>query len=159
MDAQTPDSIRMLPMTYAQWIGEVLEPLTQTDLLKDRVRCPARVTRIETVPIELEEGDDPAEVAELPPDYRITMVDAYGKSETMDVEAVILATGPTHGIEISFPTPCPYWFAIDPMPAGNDDGKRLTELAFWTGLKQIVTTFASLAGRSDLDLYRPRRGA
>lgn len=154
VEAQAPDTIRRLPMTYAQWIGEVLEPLTQTDLMKDRLRCPARVTRIETVAIEPEDGDDPNDLAGIPPDYRITTTDAYGKTQTLDVEAVILATGATHGIELAFETPADYWFAIDPSAPAD----KLSEEAFWTGLKQIVSVYAGLAGRDDLDLYRPRRG-
>lgn len=154
INAQAPDTIRTLPMTYAQWIGEVLEPLTQTDLMKDRLRCPARVTRIETVAIEPEEGDDPDELAGIPPDYRITTVDAYGKTQTLDVEAVIVATGASHGIDVAFETPADYWHTID--PSTSEVG--LSEEAFWTGLKQIVVIYAGLAGRADLDLYRPRAG-
>lgn len=155
IDAQAPDTIRTLPMTYAQWIGEVLEPLTQTDLMKDRLRCPARVTRIETVAIEPDEGDDPDDLVGIPPDFRITTTDAYGKTQTLDVEAVILATGPLHGIDVAFETPADYWYAIEP-PTSQD---RLSEEGFWTGLKQIVSVYAGLAGRENLDLYRPRRGA
>lgn len=160
VEAQAPDTIRRLPMTYAQWIGEVLEPLTQTDLMKDRLRCPARVTRIETVAIEADEtesdgGDDPEDRADIPPDFRITTTDAYGTTQTLDVEAVILATDATHGIDLAFETPADYWFVIDPSTSGD----KLSEEGFWTGLKQIVAVYASLAGRDGLDLYRPRRGA
>jgi hypothetical protein len=158
LDAQSPDLIRTLPMTYAQWITAVLEPLTQTDLMVDRFRCPARVTKIETVPIEPEEGDDPEDLADIPPDYRITMDDAYGATQTIDVEAVIIATGPMHGIEMLFPTPADYWFTIDPSTSDSATEAALTEKDFWTGLKQIVACYAGLAGRADLDLYRPRRG-
>ena len=156
LQAQAGDAEpKALPVTIGQWIDQVWLPLTQTDLLRGRLRCPATVVSVTLVPIagELDEGEsaDQADEAEdaVPPDFRLTL--AGGESD--DFEAVILATG-VGGQQIrrSFPESTDYWFAIGGRQSEN------AESDFLAGLKDIVAVYASLGGREDLDLYRPLRG-
>ncbi|TWU50813.1 dihydropyrimidine dehydrogenase subunit A [Rubripirellula tenax] len=152
LQAQQPELVPALPMTYGQWIENGLEMLLQTDLLRDRLRCPAKVTRIETVAVEADEPDE--DTSDVPPDFRLTLSTPYGGDETFDAESVIVVTGIADAIELGFALPADYFFAIGKAMAGEP----LSETTFLTGLKEIVATYASLAGRSTLDLYRPRRG-
>lgn len=152
LGAQQSDVISTLPVTYGQWIGGALEPLMQTDLLRDRLRCPAKVTRIETVEVQADQPDE--DTSDIPPDFRITYATPYGEKQTVDVEAVIVATGDLSEIELAFAIPADYYFAIGTSSASEP----MTEKSFLLGLKEIVAIYASLAGRSSLDLYRPSRG-
>ena len=173
LTAQAEDAApRRSPLTIGEWIDQVWRPLVETDLLRGRVRCPARVVSIGMVEESAEDSVDAADgsntdgnntqgsndghgEADIPPDFRLTL--SEGQSE--DFEAVILATGDgtaesaASPVETTFPTPADYLFEID-TPAGSDDGNA--EQVFWGGLKQIVAIYASLGGRADLDLYRPR---
>ncbi|QDT02673.1 dihydrolipoamide dehydrogenase [Rubripirellula lacrimiformis] len=172
LQAQDVDSIQTLPMTYDQWIQQGLMPLLETDLLRGRLRCPATVTKIETVDVVADEPDE--DISDIPPDFRLTLRSEDGEVETLDVEAVILATGnpatpdgsdgsdgsggsggadANGGIQLGFELPVPYLFQIGESMADQE----LSELTFFTGLKEIVAGYAALAGRADLDLYRPKR--
>lgn len=144
-----------LPMTYDQWIKNALIPLTETDLLRRRVLVPARVTRIVTVPIEADTADE--DTSDIPPDFRLTYLDSQQKSQTVDFEAIILATGSNAdataaNIELEFTLPADYFFRISCGRTGDP------EQDLRSGRQQIVTIYAGLAGRSELDLHRPRRG-
>lgn len=137
----------LLPMTFYQWIHEALVPLTQTDLLRGRLRVPVRVTEIVTVPVQTENEDS----GEIPADFRLRVTDSSGREEILDFEAVILAVGGQCDIRLGFETPIPYFHRIGATPRENPE----EDLA--AGLREIVGVFAELAGRDDLDLYRPRR--
>lgn len=150
-----------LPTTYGQWVSQALEPLTETDLLRGRLRCPSRVLQIDQVPLtELREGESsnkenaesnsqPSEL--IPPDFRLTWQNLQGDQDCIDFESVILAVGDSSEIRLGFDLPAPYFFRIGFNRSGDD----ATDLA--AGHKQIVAVYASLAGRAELDLYRPRR--
>ncbi|MEM6473447.1 MAG: hypothetical protein AAF802_28065 [Planctomycetota bacterium] len=130
------------PTTIAEWIDQVWKPLLTTDLLRGRVRSPETVIRIELVDVSGEDDD-------IPPDFRLTTNEG-----TADFESVILASG-TQSVEkpeLTFATPCDYFH---PLSAG-ESGDHETD--FWQGLHGIVTIFAELGGRKELDLYRPARG-
>ena len=149
LQSQYPDfAASTKPLTICQWIDDVLVPLTETDLLRGRLICPCRVVEIQTVQIELDEQDDIEE--EIPPDFRLTVCGVDG-TQSIDAESVILAVGEQADIVFRFELPAPYCFRIGQRPAAN------AEAAFWTGLREIVSLYASLVGREDLDLYRPRR--
>jgi hypothetical protein len=136
-------------MTYRQWIEDALVPLTETDLLHARLRIPRRVTTIVTIPVEPdEEGED---TDEIPPDFRLTLLDEEGQGDTLDAEAVILAIGSCCDIQLGFEPPVPFFYQIAATSTGQ------AEKDFLHGLREIVAVFACLAGRSGLDLYRPRR--
>jgi hypothetical protein len=153
----TPDrsSSAGLPMTIGQWIHEALIPLTETDLLRDRVRCPAPVSKISTIPVELDAADEESE--DVPADFCLHIAEPSTVGEIRHrTEAVIVATGGATGgatdIELEFALPADYFFVIE---AGQHDDPELEHRA---RLKQIVTIYARLVGRPDLDLYRPPRG-
>ena len=153
------------PTTIGDWIKNALQPLADTDLLRGRLKCPARVFEISQIEIQANgDSDEPIEVAgpegesepgdgdaaDIPPDFRLSF-GAIDSTETIDVEAVILAVGDTHDIATDFDMPVSYLFRIGESRTGQ------AEQDFWTGLKEIVAIYAELAGRADLDLYRPRR--
>ncbi len=152
LGSQYPDLVRTLPVTYGEWITAAWEPLIQSDLLSGRVRCPSKVVRIEKVDVQPDDPDE--DTSDIPPDFRLTLASPDGNIETIDFEAVIVAIGSGDEIDFGFDTPADYLFRIGTPLAGES----LDEHSYLTGLKEIVATFAILAGRSDLDLYRPRRG-
>lgn len=147
LQSQYPDfATSTKPLTIGQWVDDALVPLTETDLLRGRLMCPARVTQIETIKVQWED-EEPSQ--DIPPDFRLFF---QGSNQlTLDCEAVILAGGQDDQINLSFETPAAYLFRIRPPESEN------AEDDFWAGLRQIVSVFAQLAGRADLDLYRPRR--
>lgn len=148
LQSQHPEFVASaMPMKIGELVDQALLPLTETDLLRGRLKCPGRVTEIQTLDVDVQEAEDPEVV---PPDFRLTL-STDASNESFDAEAVILATGEDSGIELAFPIPTPYFFQIEGSRSGNP------EQDFWKGLKQIVSVFAELAGREDLDLYRPRR--
>lgn len=146
LQTQLEQSEHALPTTCRQWAEDGLIALTDSDLLSGRVTAPAPVKRISMVAIEPEQDDDPDELAEIPDDFRLHLADAT----SVDAEAVILATG-GGSIETEFETPTDYLFSIGSRQRDDDESD------LHRGLRQIVDLYAVLAGRSDLDLYRPRR--
>ena len=139
----------MLPVTCGQWIDQFLVPLTDSDLLRGRLRMPARVVKIETIPVEPdEEGED---TSEIPPDYRLSIT-GDDSCDYVDCESVILATGQSSEIEFCFPTPASYVFSVGRDVVDDDPERQLL-----AGLREIVAIYSQLGGREDLDLYRPRR--
>ena len=144
LQAQYPELTQQaLPMTVGQWRERLLLPLSETDLLRGRVTCGAKVTSIhhaqpEESEVEAESHDNDAEA--VPPDFQLEF-----DSTSLVCEAVVLACDPS-GIDLGFQLPAAYFHAID--FAQSDD--------IWL-LKQIVQIYAGFAGRADLDLYLPRR--
>ena len=160
-------ALETLPMTLGQWIDGLVR-VTQTDLFRGRVRLETRVMRIDTVPIEEDSGDDEErtiaassdeiasdEIAgEVPPDFRLTLQLSDKSTQFLDVEAVLLAIGPTAEIETGFELPAAYFQRVG-HEANRPDGS--SEESLVAGLREIVAIFAGFAGRDQLDLYRPRR--
>jgi len=104
------------------------------------------------VPIEPDDATDDESsgdsIDEIPEDFRLRL----DTGQIIDAEAVIVAIGSAAAIPLDFETPIPYFFRIGGR--ASDDAERDLRLA----RDEIVALFAKLAGRSDLDLYRPRRG-
>lgn len=149
MEAANSDVPATLPTTYRQWIDEAFVPLTESDLLRNRLRLPGHVSRIVTIPIEPDQDDDGP--GEIPPDFELAYLDDQGQLAIHRTEAVIVATGDSDQIELGFAIPTEYFFQI---------GRGLTgdaEQTLRLGHRQIVAIYAGLAGRSELDLHRPRR--
>ncbi len=142
---QSENSQQVLPMTYGQWIDDALVPLVHSDLLAGRLQVPAQVTNITTVPVQPEQPDE--DIADIPADFRLKIAGG----DTIDAEAVVLAIGTSPSMDVDFPLPAPYFFRI-----GERRSEDL-ERDLHAGLRQIVDLYAGLAGRSDLDLYRPKR--
>ena len=152
LDAQREESVgQTLPLTVAQWIDDALIPLTETDLLRGRLLAPVRVTQIVTVPVEADEEEEVEELDSIPPDFRLTVIAEEGQTSYLDAEAVIIAVGCQLQIELGFPLPAPYFFRIG--AAASDDWQA----SLLSGHREIVAVYAQLAGRADLDLYRPKR--
>jgi hypothetical protein len=150
LSAQHGDTAEQVsPMTYGGWINDGLEKLAATDLLRGRIRLPRRVSQIANVPIEADEPDE--DTSEIPPDFRLTLVGEGDETKSIDVESVILAIGLSSEIPLGFELPAPYFFRIAAPSTGDHEQDLLS------GYHQIVAIFAELAGRADLDLYRPRR--
>ncbi|WP_372897872.1 hypothetical protein [Stieleria sp.] len=153
LEAQAGDADpQPLPLSIGEWIDRVWLPLTETDLLRGRLRCPVRVTAMGLVSAGAEDeaaeetGDDDDDV---PPDFQLTLDDGT----SADFEAVIVATGAeSEEISRSCALPADYLFAVGRQQTGD------AEVDFWGGLKEIVAVYAALGGRADLDLYQPRRG-
>ena len=159
IEAQRPEDPPItLPTTISEWIDQVLIPITETDLLRGRIRCPFRVDMIEHVPIaddtsaDEPDGDQDSVADNLPPDFRLSLAGVDGQTDELDAEAVIVATGSSGSVPCGFSTPCDYFFRIGESDTGN------TEERLRIGLQQIVRIYAGLGGRDSLDLYRPRRG-
>ncbi len=150
MEQETDDVLPPLPTTFGQWIHDALVPLTETDLLRNRLRMPGLVTRLVTIPVQPDEEDE--DTSDIPPDFQLTFLDDQGQPATQRAEAVIVATGERDEIELGFAIPTNYFFQIG---RGRTDS---CEQGLRNGHREIVAIYAGLAGRSDLDLHRPRRG-
>jgi hypothetical protein len=151
LESQQRDSTHLvLPTTYQQWINNALVPLTETDLLRDRLRMPMRATEI--IPIEVQAGGEDDGGGEIPPDFRLSLVGTDGQTEWVDVEAVILSVGLSCDIDLRFQPSTPYLFRIGATSTTD------AEQGLRSGLREIVAIYARLSGRSDLDLFRPSRG-
>ena len=142
-------SPQALPVTVDQWIDDAIVPLTQTDLLRERVLTGHKVVRIELVPVELDPDDEQSEV--IPPDFCLS-IESADPPRTEVFEAVINTVAKDTDLEFAFAPPAEYFFDIGQRP--SDDFAEW----FHQGRKQITRVFASLGGRADLDLYRPSRG-
>tara|TARA_R110002049_G_scaffold2750_8_gene22189 strand:+ start:120001 stop:120714 length:714 start_codon:yes stop_codon:yes gene_type:complete len=161
LQAQNPDGPPItLPVTVAQWIDQVLIALTETDLLRGRLRCPFRVTSVAHVTVDQDADEQvahPLEIdaeesdEEVPPDFVLSLAGLDGQSDELVVESVIQATGAEVQLPCEFPVPCDYLFRIGETSSGN------MEQDLRTGLQQIAKIYAVLGGRATLDLYRPQR--
>lgn len=172
--ADAPGADRPLPLTVGQWIGEGLERLAQTDLLRGRVLTGHRVSSIALVDVQLDDpsdgdaagDDDPLAMVvqgDVPPDFRLE-VEPADCSLSLDFEAVILATGSAVPREIGGwedVTGSPYFFCIGqnhgPLDAEPTAEERSPDGKLRDGYRQIVELYAKLGGRASLDLYRPKR--
>jgi hypothetical protein len=146
-----------LPTTVGQWIDDGLVALTLTDLLRGRVMTGTQVISIQRVPVELEDDEleDDDDETDLPPDdFRLQLKSNDGQTSTLDVEALILATGNDDSLHQLLPESSDYLFRIG---GGGDGTWNNIEAQLRSGYQQIVDVFALLGGRETLDLYRPRR--
>ncbi|WP_168564250.1 hypothetical protein [Crateriforma spongiae] len=141
-----------LPTTASAWIDDFLTALTETDLLRDRLVISA-VESIDQVPVEPDPEEEPVsedseivDADQLPPDFLVTFADGTTKK----CEAVIV-TPDAGELPIKFALPTEYWFAIDSGDQASAGDALLAQR------RRIVQIFAILAGRGDLDLYRPVR--
>ena len=132
------------PVTLHEWVENHLSQLAETDLLHGRVHVGCEVQSIEPCPVESDEE-------EVPPDFQLAITNNSANAQEETHECVIIATGS----DVNFKTPeigvTPYLFRIGGTAHDN------WEDSFQAGLREIVNVFAELGGRSDLDLYRPKR--
>lgn len=143
------------PTTFGDWVQQILVPIVESDLLRGRVETGTRVTAIEQVPVEPDAESDEVEMDDeepVPPDFRLSAIGSDDITRSFDTEAVIVAVGDQmEKIELGFSTPAPYFFRVGEQSSGD------WEEDLRAGRREIAALFASLAGRNDLDLYRPRR--
>lgn len=164
LNAQRGDSASVLPMTIAQWIEEGLQAVVETDLLRGRVFPATFVDSIDLVPIDDSAGsddeqhpsadEDEDEDEDIPPDFLLALRGEPIASEdagSVRCECVIVADLPIEQLKLGFDLPADYFYRI--QPAGVADAAE--ELR--AGWQQISRIYAQLAGRTGLDLYRPRR--
>lgn len=152
--SQCEDALRVLPNTMRQWIEDGLWQLTQTDLLRKRTFAETFIDSIELMPVDVDDNPDDEE---LPPDFRLHLSGKPISEEYeshLDCECVIVAGLPVDEFQLSFELPCDYLFVI-----GQKTEPTITEAAehLREGYRQIASVFAQLAGRAELDLYRPMR--
>ncbi len=144
--AQTGDGRTLRwPETMADWINHMLSDLVGTDLLADRVD-PYRILQ-STRLIEAVDEDGDA----VPSDFEAT---AFGANDpqtltTQTVEAIIDTIG---GVEAAPTAGTDYYFQVQSPLITGDAEAMMRDVQ-----RQIVSIFAILADRADLDLYRPRR--
>ena len=149
LQAQEPEFAgQPRPMSIGQWIDQALVPLTETDLLRGRVRTASTVLEIDTIAVDLDDDQDAAD--EIPPDFRLQISVDDSEPISLQAESVILAIA-DDSIPLRFDVPAAYFFRVGQAATGSP------EHDYAAGLREIVSVYASLAGREDLDLYRPRR--
>lgn len=143
-----------LPITMGQWVQDALWPLTRTDLLAGRVFPETFVHAVRLVDVEADSDEEENSDQEVPPDFELQLAgEPIGAdSETLQCEALIVADVPDEAIDWQFDRPVDYLFGITP-PDQPDAEAWLRE-----GWRRIASVYAGLAGRADLDLYRPIRG-
>ena len=147
--AENPGSAPLVhPTTVSEWIDDGLIPLSESDLLRGRIKTHHLVTSIEAVPIELENESE--DESDYPADFQIRFTDPDGTEDTIRVEAVLIATGAQCDIEFMFPLPYPYIQRIKSTSPHDAAG-------LLGGRRRIVDVYSQLAGREDLDLSRPPR--
>ncbi|MEE2938387.1 MAG: hypothetical protein VYA84_20560 [Planctomycetota bacterium] len=141
------------PINLGGWVEQVLKPLGDVDLLRERVQLETRVTAIRQIPVEADAEE------EIPADFELIIEKSPGSSQQLTAEtqivtaeAVILAVGGHNSnIQLGFTCPTPYFFLIGENP--TDDWENDLR----TGLREITRIYAELGDRATLDLYRPRR--
>ena len=149
IQAQFPElGATTLPLTNGQWVDQ-LDLICQTDLLRNRIVM-EKVQTISQIAIEPESDDE--DVDDVPADFRIHFAEDGQEKKHNDHEAVIVTTGEL-GFGLQFDLPAEYFFHLTPPPEPCD-----AEGELWHGFHQVVRIFAQLAGRAQLDLYRPQRG-
>lgn len=157
--AQREGAAFVLPITMRQWIDDGLHTVLETDLLRGRWFANTFVESIELADVIDEDDVEGGEVpqnddGEIPPDFLLTLRgDPIGENDSaqMRFECIIVADLPIESIRLDFKLPVDYFYRI----ASADLPKAADELR--AGWRRIADIYAGLAGRSELNLYRPRR--
>ncbi len=155
--AQREGVATLLPISMRQWVEDGLRAVLETDLLRDRCFLNTFVDSIELSEVIDEEEPDETpsdEEDDIPPDFLLTLRgEPLGKSESHQVqcECIIVADVPIESIRLDFELPADYFYKI----TSADQPNAADELR--AGWRQIADVYARLAGRAELDLYRPRR--
>lgn len=161
--AQQEGAAFVLPISMRQWVEEGLQAILETDLLRGRCFPDTFVQSIGLVEVGDEDDADPNDGtndddenndSDIPPDFLLTLSGAAIRdSDTQQIqcECIIVADVPIASIELGFELPADYFYQI------TSAGERRAADEVRAGWRQIATIYAELAGRSGLDLYRPRR--
>ncbi|SMP77686.1 hypothetical protein SAMN06265222_12376 [Neorhodopirellula lusitana] len=162
LQAQRETGVQALPNTIEQWIEEGLYALTQTDLLRGRVFANTFVDSVEMVSVELDGEEDLEEDdEELPPDFLLHLsgeTDSLEDVDTLKCECLIIADLESEWLWANSKPPADYYFEIG-ADSGGGEVPTTQDASEWLrlGFRQIAELYAELAGRENLDLYRPER--
>lgn len=161
--AQREDAPAALPVTMKEWIEDGLQSVVATDLLRGRVYPGTFVDSVALAPVLADDessdeaGDDLDD--DIPPDFLLSLRgkpigdegDGNAEAGQLRCECVIVADLPSDFCQLEFDLPTDYFFRVQ----SSDLPDAAEELR--AGWKQIAGIYAGLAGRADLDLYRPQR--
>lgn len=160
--AQREGAAFVLPSSMRQWIDDGLQAVLDTDLMRGRCFANTFVESIELADVGDEDEpdqddalqEDEEEGHDVPPDFLLSLSGAaIGKDDVQQIqcECIIVADVPIESVRFGFDLPTDYFYKI----TSADEGRAADELR--AGWRQIAAIYAELAGRSELDLYRPRR--
>ncbi|TWT73094.1 hypothetical protein [Allorhodopirellula solitaria] len=161
--AQRDEEASALPISMRQWIQDGLQAILETDLLRGRCFADTFVESMALADVSVdEEGASEADSNggadesddEIPPDFVLTLRgEPIGKdgNGSLQCECIIVADVPLDSTEREFDLPADYFFEI----ASADHSRADDEIR--AGWRRITEIYAQLAGRAELDLYRPRR--
>ncbi len=159
--AQREDAALVLPITMRQWIEDGLQSVLETDLLRGRCFANTFVDSIELVGVTDEDDDEIGDApqtqeddSDIPPDFLLTLSgEAIGEntSRQLQCECVIVADLPIESLRLDFELPADYFYRIE----STGQTEAADELR--AGWRKIAEIYSQLAGRAELDLYRPRR--
>lgn len=162
--AQQEGAAFVLPISMRQWVEEGLQAILETDLLRGRCFADTFVQSIDQVEVGEDEeddarpegamADDDDDDSDIPPDFLLTLSGAAigeNDAQLIQCECIIVADVPIASIPLGFELPTDYFYQI------TSAGERRAADELRAGWRQIATIYAELAGRSGLDLYRPRR--
>lgn len=163
--AQQEGAAFVLPISMRQWVEEGLQAVLETDLLRGRCFPETFLQSIDLVEVSedddddvdpqdaIPEGDDDDD-SDIPPDFLLKLSGAVigeGDTQQIQCECIIVADVPIGSVPLGFKLPTDYFYQI------TSAGERRAADELRAGWRQIATIYAELAGRSGLDLYRPRR--
>jgi hypothetical protein len=153
------------PTTVRQWVENGLQRIAATDLLLNRVQTGHEVIALRHIDVDVaasvadfEEDADEYIDGEVPPDFELTISHCNG-TERARAEAVMVATGacsfcPNGWDDVAS---SPYLFRLGDTMRLPDARSESDEEALHRGWHEIVSIYARLGGRMNLDLYRPLR--
>jgi hypothetical protein len=156
LTAQQEGDAMVLPITIQQWIEDGLQAVLETDLLRGRCFPDTFLELAEQVPViaDNSEEDDAEEDLEVPPDFLLSLSGApinESGDNSLRCECLIVADLTIAKERFAFDLSADYFHQITSENSIN----AADELR--SGWQQIAKIYACLAGRDDLDLYRPRR--
>ena len=107
LDAQAADSgPKRSPTTMGEWRNQIWQPLSETDLLRGRVRAEPSLTSIDLVPVDQEEEGEEQDDESVPPDFQLT----FSEGDPLVCEAIVVAS--LSEVPCSFPLPTDYFFRL-----------------------------------------------
>lgn len=159
--AQQEGVATILPVSMRQWVEDGLQAALETDLLSGRCFLNTFVDSIELAEVidgealdgSLDEASQDDEEG-VPPDFLLTLSgESLGECEShqLQCECILVADVSIDSVQLDFELPADYFYQI----TSTDQPNAADELR--AGWQQIARIYARLAGRAELDLYRPRR--
>ncbi len=156
LTAQREGDAMVLPITIRQWIEDGLQAVLETDLLRGRCFPDTFLESAELSPVIADdsEEDDAEQDLDVPPDFLLSLSGApvnESGDNSLRCECLIVADLMIAKERFAFDLSADYFHQITSKNSIN----AADELR--SGWQQIAKIYACLAGRDDLDLYRPQR--